>query len=98
LFVVAHLRFTACWQSGNLHYMVGHGRLLEVLYIIGLGDSRVPETKNMVLPTNWNQHRRLWRNLKVWYLRYANGKTDKHGALHTRYNRNTSHGACKAKS
>jgi len=69
LSVVAQLRLTACWQSGNLHYMVGHGRLLEVLYIIGLGDSRVPETKNMVLPTNRNQHRRLWRNLEVWYLR-----------------------------
>jgi len=67
--LVAQLRLTACWRSGNLHYMVGHGRLLEVLYIIGLGDSRVPETKNMVLPTNRNQHRRLWRNLEVWYLR-----------------------------
>jgi len=31
LSVVAQLRLTACWQSGNLHYTVGHGRLLEVL-------------------------------------------------------------------
>jgi len=32
LSVVAQLHLTACWQSGNLHYTVGHGRLLEVLY------------------------------------------------------------------
>jgi len=32
LSVVAQLRLTACWPSGNLHYTVGHGRLLEVVY------------------------------------------------------------------